>query len=124
MKKVLTIDDSGIIRKIIRGTVEMLDYGFLEAVHGEAGLDVLTENYEDVALVLLDWNMPVMDGLTTLKCIKSDERFSNIPVMMVTTESESARIEEAMAVGANGYMPKPFSQEDLMTKIMDMVPAN
>lgn len=117
--KVLSVDDSAIIRKIIRNTVEMLGYELLEADNGEEALCLLNDSYQEVQLIILDWNMPVKDGFTTLQEIKQDTRLVSIPVMMLTTESEKNNIIKAIQAGAKHYMTKPFNQEDLITKIME-----
>ncbi|WP_303674862.1 response regulator [Vampirovibrio chlorellavorus] len=117
--KVLSVDDSAIIRKIIRGSAETLGLDFLEAGDGQEALNLLDNEYPDVSLILLDWNMPVMDGFTTLQYLKADERFKSIPVMMVTTEAERANIVRAIQAGAKHYLVKPFSPEDLMTTMLE-----
>lgn len=118
-KKILTVDDSLMMLRIVAGTIEMLNYEPLKARNGKEALTVLGQQGRDVVLVLLDWNMPEMNGLETLEAIKRDERFAHIPVMMVTTESEKARIVQAIKAGANHYVTKPFSPQDLATRIME-----
>lgn len=117
--KVLSVDDSAIIRKIIRGSAETLGLDFLEACDGQEALNLLDEEYKNVSLILLDWNMPVLDGFTTLQMLKADERFRGIPVMMVTTEAERANIVRAIQAGAKHYLVKPFSPEDLMSTMLE-----
>lgn len=117
--KVLSVDDSAIIRKIIRGSAETLGLDFLEAGDGQEALNLLDDEYKDVSLILLDWNMPVMDGFTTLQYLKADERFKSIPVMMVTTEAERTNIVRAIQAGAKHYLVKPFSPEDLMSTMLE-----
>ena len=118
--KVLSVDDSSIMRKIIRSVVDMLGYDFAEAGNGQEALDLLaTDDGKDIELILLDVNMPVMDGLTTLKTLKADKRFSQIPVVMVTTEGERINIVNAIKLGAKNYVVKPFSPEELASKIME-----
>ncbi len=121
--KVLSVDDSTIIRKIIRGNVEVLGLEFIEAGDGAEALDLLSTEYQDVGLILLDWNMPVMDGFTTLQTLKTDARFQGIPVMMVTTEAERANIVKAIQAGAKHYLIKPFTPEDLMSKMLECMGA-
>ena len=70
-----------------------------------------------IGLILLDWNMPKMDGFEVLKRIKEHKRLGSIPVLMVSTESEEESVKRAMAAGATGYIPKPFSPEELATAI-------
>jgi two-component system chemotaxis response regulator CheY len=117
--KILTIDDSRTIRRIIKGIIETLGYEPLEADCGASAMKLLGEDGEGVALILLDWNMPGMNGLEVLQAIKSDEGLKDIPVMMVTTEAEKANIVQAIQSGASNYLTKPFAQEDLAAKIME-----
>lgn len=116
--KILSVDDSRTMRQIIRNTVDVLGYDFLEAENGRRALDVL-EDRGAVDMILLDWNMPEMDGMTLLKTLKADPRYKAIPVTMVTTESERARVIEAIKAGAKNYVTKPFTQEILIAKIQE-----
>ena len=117
--KILTVDDSKSVRHMIGMTVELLGYEVLEAENGVEGLMVLEQNAKEIAMILLDWNMPEMDGLTFLKKIKADDRFRHIPVTMVTTETERVKMIEAIKCGAKTYVAKPFSQEMLVAKISE-----
>lgn len=117
--KILSIDDSAIVRKIIRGAVEVLNYELLEASDGLEGLQVLHNHVEEIVLVLLDWNMPGLNGLEVLEKIKGEDLYSHIPVMMVTTESEKENIVKAIKAGAIHYVVKPFTMEELIKKIME-----
>jgi two-component system chemotaxis response regulator CheY len=117
MKKILSVDDSGTMRKIIGRAIQMLGHGMLEAANGVEALKVLEASAPEVALVIMDVNMPEMDGMETLRRIKADERFRGIPVMMLTTDSDRNRIIQAIQAGAANYLTKPFSHDDLVTKI-------
>lgn len=117
--KILSVDDSSVIRKIIRGAVEVLEYELLEASDGLEGLSVLEEHYKEIELILLDWNMPGMNGFKFLQTIKAHPEFKKIPVMMVTTESEKNNIVKAIQAGAVHYMTKPFAMEELMKRILE-----
>lgn len=117
--KILSADDSSTIRRIIKGVVEVLGYDFCEAENGKRAMEVLEKEYSNIDLVLLDWNMPEMNGFEVLKAIMADERFSSIPVMMVTTESELGNVAKAVSAGAKHYLTKPFSTEDLSARIME-----
>lgn len=117
--KILSVDDSAIIRKIIKGAVEILGYEFLEASDGNEALLVLEEHFQEMELILLDWNMPGMSGMEFLKRIKSMPEYLHIPVMMVTTESEGNHIVKAIQAGAVHYMIKPFTVEELIKRIME-----
>lgn len=119
MKKVLSVDDSGVMRRIIGRTVEVLGYGFLEASNGVEALDMIAKSHAEIALIILDVNMPEMDGFELLGRIKADPVFKVIPVMMLTTESERSKIIQAIQAGAVNYICKPFQQEDLTVKIAE-----
>jgi two-component system chemotaxis response regulator CheY len=117
--KVLIVDDSAIMRKIIRNTVDTLGYDCVEAADGRQALDMIHSQVEEIGLVLLDWNMPVLDGYSTLEEIKQHPKTKHIPVMMVTTESERTNIVKAIRAGAQHYVTKPFAQEDLLTRMLE-----
>lgn len=123
MKQVLSVDDSGVMRRIIGRTVDVLGYGFLEASNGREALDIVSRNHEAIALIILDVNMPEMDGFEVLTRLKADPKFKPIPVMMLTTESERAKIIQAIQAGAVNYLCKPFQQEDLSVKIAESLGA-
>ncbi len=116
--KVLIVDDSKIIHKIVASVVEMTGYESDSAINGEEALEKLRKDSDDIALVILDWNMPVMNGIDCLKEIKADPELESIPVMMLTTESERERMAMAIREGAAHYCTKPFTPEDLGTKIL------
>lgn len=118
-RKIIAADDSRMMLRIITNVIRMLDYEPLDAGDGEAALTLLEEHGGDVVAVLLDWNMPKKNGYETLCAIKGDERFQHIPVMMVTTESEQGNVVRAIQAGAKHYVMKPFSQQDLATRLME-----
>lgn len=117
--RILTVDDARSIREYIRNAVDVLGHELLEAEDGREGLRVLEREKGNVDLVLLDWNMPEMNGMEMLETMKCDNRFKHIPVTMVTTETERHRVVEAVGAGAKNYLMKPFTQEELAAKIME-----
>lgn len=117
--KILSVDDSSIIRKIIHSAGEILECEMEEAENGHAALRKLEESDEPVDLILLDWNMPGMNGLELLRFLKSDPKYLNIPVMMVTSESEKSSIIKAVQAGAANYLIKPFTIEELVKRMME-----
>lgn len=119
MTYILTVDDSRIMRKIMMGAIEALGFQGLEANDGLECLAQVEAHLEEVCLVLMDWNMPNMDGLTALKQLKANPITNPIPVMMVTTEGERTKMVEAIRAGAANYLSKPFAEEDLMTKMVE-----
>jgi two-component system chemotaxis response regulator CheY len=121
--KFLTVDDSATVRKIVIRTLEELGYEgseFLEAVDGEEGLEQVAKAGE-IDLVICDVNMPNMDGLDFLRALRANPDSTHIPVLMVTTESSRRAITEAMEIGANAYVVKPFTPEMLETAISGLL---
>ena len=119
--RIMSVDDSKATRLFIKNAIDVLGFEFLEAADGKEGLDLLEKENGNVDLILLDWNMPVMDGMEMLKVLRSHALFSAIPVTVVTTEHERDKIVEAIDTGAKNYLIKPFSQEDLIGKIMEIL---
>jgi len=118
--KVLVVDDSAIMRKVITQILEMLGHDSVPASNGLDAFERLKE-HEDVRLILLDWNMPEMNGIEFLRAIKDRPGLSEIPVIMLTTESERRKMIEAIEAGAKHYLTKPFQPETLATKILQCV---
>jgi two-component system chemotaxis response regulator CheY len=103
----------------VGGVVDVLGYDFLGAGDALEALDVLDRDCEDVVLIVLDVNMPGMNGFELLERLKSDERYKDIPVMMVTTESERVGIIRAVKAGAVNYLCKPFAPEELAVRMQE-----
>ena len=108
MPKVLSVDDSGVMRRIIGRTVDVLGYGFLEAANGKEGLEVVAKNFRDIALIILDVNMPGMNGFVVCQALKSNPELRHIPVVMMTSIPTSAIVSKALACGAAEMLSKPF----------------
>ena len=115
--KILSVDDSTTMRRIIGRVVAMLGYEFLEATNGAEALALLERDRTDIALVIMDINMPEMDGIQALEAIKANPALKDLPVMMVTTDSDRTRIIQAVKAGAANYVTKPFTHDDLASKI-------
>jgi two-component system chemotaxis response regulator CheY len=122
--RALVIDDSRTMRRIVSGTLHSLGFETVEAEHGQAALDVL-ESGVHVDLACIDWNMPVMDGLTFVTQVRADPGLRDITLMMVTTESEQSQIVRALAAGAHEYLIKPFTADAIREKLewLGLVPA-
>ncbi len=113
--RALIVDDSRFVRGLLRGMLEERGIECEEATDGQGGLDLLHSDMH-FELALVDWNMPVMDGLKMLKRLRS-EGFDGIKVMMVTTEAENDFIVRALEAGADEYLMKPFDEEGLIYKL-------
>ena len=119
--KILVVDDSSAIRKIIKAAADVLHMKTIEAEDGVEALEKLAEHYNEIGLVLLDWNMPEMNGYDVLVEMKSNDLYRHIPVMMVTTEGQQTSIVAAVRAGAANYLTKPFSVDDLASRIVECI---
>jgi len=114
--RALVIDDSRAMRRIVTGILEGLGYEVQQAGDGREGLDVLDTGWVP-DLVCVDWNMPVMDGLTFVNRVRAEQAWRSMTLMMVTTESEHGQIVRALAAGAHDYLIKPFLPEAFVEKL-------
>jgi len=114
--RTLVVDDSRTVRRILRDVLEEIGYEVLEADNGQQALERL-ESEKDVGLVLTDWDMPVMDGVTLLRNLRAHADYHEIPVVMVTQNSRPENVREAMRAGASDYIMKPFSRGGILEKL-------
>ncbi len=114
--RALVIDDSRTVRTIVGTTLRELGMEVIEAGNGREGLDQLRLS-PGVELVLVDWNMPVMDGLEFITAVRADRTYDPVRIMMVTTETEQEQVTRALVAGANEYLMKPFTREILIAKL-------
>lgn len=116
--KILVVDDSSTMRRIIKNTLSKLGYDDL--LEAEDGQDAL-KKMAGVELLITDWNMPNMDGLTLVKSVRSNPAFKDVPIIMVTTEAAKTEIIEAVKAGVNNYVVKPFTHDVLKEKIEQVI---
>lgn len=115
--RILLVDDSATMRRIQKTQVNGLGISdVVEAGDGNEALQKLKTSMP-VDIVMLDWNMPVMDGFTFLKKMREDATYKSVKVIMCTSESEKSRVVEALKAGANNYLVKPFTPEALKEKL-------
>lgn len=114
--RALVIDDSRTVRTIIRKILTEVGLEVIEAGNGREGLDQL-ERSPEVDIVLVDWNMPEMNGLEFIVAVRADRAYDPVRIMMVTTETEQEQILRAMKAGANEYLMKPFTKDVLVAKL-------
>jgi two-component system, chemotaxis family, chemotaxis protein CheY len=119
MSKAMVIDDSRAIRMILTRTLSQLGYDVTQAANGRDALAAL-QNSEGISLILVDWNMPEMNGLDFIKQLRSDQRFGAVKLMMVTTETQIEQMVAAIEAGANEYVMKPFTREIIEDKLRVM----
>ncbi|MFI7598005.1 response regulator [Actinoplanes sp. NPDC049681] len=116
----LVVDDSSTMRRILQRVLGQLGFAAYEASNGQEALDLLVEipTVPDVALI--DWNMPVMDGLELIRHIRKMPPLRDMCMMMVTTEGEHSQMVRALAAGAHEYVLKPFAPETIKQKLAYM----
>ncbi len=118
-KTVLTVDDSASIRQMVAFTLKSAGYTVIEAADGEDGLAKAKSNA--VNLVLTDQNMPKMDGLTLIKSLRGLPQYRATPILMLTTESSDAMKSQGKAVGATGWLVKPFDPQKLLEVVKKVI---
>lgn len=112
----LVIDDSKAMRIILKQILQSVGGTVEEAGNGKEGLEKLkTISRPDV--VLVDWNMPEMNGLDFVRAVRANPSYRQLPLMMVTTETESSQMGKALAAGANEYVMKPFTKDVIQEKL-------
>ena len=112
----LVIDDSRAMRSILGKILNGMGFAVTEAGHGREGLDCLRQGMRP-SVILLDWNMPEMNGYEFLKAVRAERAYRDLTIMMVTTESEMSQVVRALAAGANEYVMKPFTAEVIRDKL-------
>jgi len=116
--RILVVDDSRIMRNIVKNSLISLGFdseGFREAANGSEAWGMLQEDkYE---LLLLDWNMPMLNGLDLVKRIRKSPELAEIPIIMVTSEKAKYNVIEAVKAGVDDYIVKPVKEKALMEKI-------
>jgi two-component system chemotaxis response regulator CheY len=118
MKTCLIVDDSKIVRKVVRSIVEQLGFLVIEAEDGQVAVAQVKANAVDV--IILDWNMPVMDGLECMKQIRADTAIAQPKIIFCTTENEFSKIQQAMTAGADEYVMKPFDESIIAGKMRQL----
>lgn len=117
-KRVMIVDDSSVMRKIVERSLRQAGFPVsqvIEANNGAEALEMLSSQQLD--LILTDVNMPTMDGLEFVRRLRSEKKAEGVPVVMITTEASEARVLEAITCGAQGYIRKPFTPEQVKEHI-------
>ena len=117
MAKALVVDDSRAVRMILARVLRTTGYQVEEATNGYQALDILEREPGAFELMLVDWNMPEMNGMELLKRLRADQRYASLVIIMVTTETELEHMAAALEAGANEYVMKPFTVDILLDKL-------
>ena len=112
----LIVDDSRTLRRILSNYLQELGFGVSEAGNGREALGQLQAG-SPPDVVLVDWNMPEMNGLEFVKSVRAQPNFRDLPLMMVTTETDVVHIASALSAGANEYVMKPFTKDAIADKL-------
>ena len=120
-KKLLTVDDSPSVRKLVEFTLKAKGFQVGSAADGQHALELMAKEQFDA--IILDINMPVMNGLEFLQKIKADEGYASIPVIMLTTEGQDEDKDKAISLGATAYVVKPFKPTQLLTILEKILPS-
>ena len=112
LKKVLVVDDSALIHQMYKMVLMRYKCQIVDALNGQDGLDKLAKN-SDTDLILLDINMPVMNGLEFLQRLQKEPAYQAIPVIIISTEGKEEDTIRGLKMGAKGYVKKPFQASEL-----------
>ena len=118
--KVLFVEDSPVMRRIILNTLNRI--GITDVIEAENGEDALSKLAgQELELVLTDWNMPEMDGKELVMNLRSNAKYQDVPIVMITTRGMTEDIITAKQIGVNGYVIKPFTPNALQQKIEQII---
>jgi len=119
--RILIAEDSALMRRAIVNVIGKLGHKSIEAENGAAAMAILRKQYNKIGMIILDWNMPLMDGYEVLTKVKADERYAEIPVLMATSDGIREDVIKAIKAGASSYIVKPFKPEELAHRIKDIL---
>ena len=120
--RVLIIDDSSVMRKIVERSLRQADIKLGDVVEASNGMEALAAlNEKKVDLILCDINMPVMDGLEFVKSLPRIANAKGVPVVMITTEGSEGHVVQALSAGARGYIRKPFTPDQVKEHILPLL---
>ena len=115
-KRTLVVDDSRVIRTIVGRALQELGFQFIEASNGQDGLEKLAQG-ELPAVVMIDWNMPELNGIEMVKTVRANPAWADVRLIMITRENEIERVQTALEAGADEYIMKPFTKEMIQEKL-------
>lgn len=112
---IMTVDDSASIRQLVSFTLKQHGYEVVEAVNGSEAIRKL--NQKKIDMLITDINMPEIDGISLIKKVRDDPSYKFIPIIILTTDSQGEKKEEAKAAGATGWIVKPFRPDQLVAAV-------
>jgi two-component system chemotaxis response regulator CheY len=116
----LIVDDSVTMREMVAFTLKGAGFEVVQGANGQEGLAKLDQH--PVEIVITDLNMPIMDGITFIKQVRTRAKFKFMPILMLTTESQPAMVQAGKAAGATGWITKPFNPPQLVSVIAKVLP--
>ncbi len=116
-KQILTVDDSVSMRQMITFTLKGAGYDVVEAVDGNDAVARLSAGPSRIHMIITDLNMPNMDGIELIRYVRANSTYRFIPIVMLTTESQEAKKQEARSAGATGWITKPFRSDQLLAVV-------
>ena len=119
MKRILSVDDSASVRQMVSFTLRKADYEVIEAVDGKDGLAKVSSGKFD--LIITDLNMPNVDGIQMITAVRKVPGYSFIPILMLTTESQTEKKDAGRKAGATGWIVKPFNADQLIAVVQKLV---
>lgn len=119
-RKILAVDDSKTMRDMVTFTLRKAGFDVMEAADGQNALDVMRGNKFD--LIITDINMPVMDGITLIKNVRTGSDHRSVPILILTTESDDTKKVAGKSAGATGWLVKPFSPDKLVELVHRVCP--
>ena len=119
--KVIIADDSQVMRNIIQNAIKPMGLEVIHATNGQEVFDQLEKQGNNIGVIFMDWNMPGMNGFDCLKTLKKNDKYKDIPVLMISTEAEEEKVKMAKDAGAKGYLSKPFTPERLIKFINETI---
>ena len=119
----LIVDDMDNMRRSIRAMLKLIGYGqtIIEAGDGRKAWDTLDQKGEPVHFIISDWNMPKMNGLELLKAVRADEKYKDIPFLMITAENRKENVVDAIQAGTSEFIAKPFTDGTLREKLKKII---
>lgn len=122
-KTVLVVDDSSSLRSLVKLALTRAGYAVVEGADGQEGLARLEQSAVKINLIISDVNMPRMDGISFVRQVKQHPKHKFIPVIMLTTEDEAAKMQQAKAAGARAWLTKPFNPPELLDAVSQLATA-